>query len=272
MLGNSAGAIVLSRRGEPVKNSIRNLYRLNSLSQYTKSLIQFRFQKVKLAKSFIWVTAHSYRGGIIKISQEEKEAVKKNLLEEAARHFAEKGFEDANINDIAVGAGYAKGTVYNYFRSKEELFGEVIAEAARRTVKRYRSAPVHKSARKSLRELALADVSVLREEESFIKVLAGEAMNPRSDNYGLIMTHLGEFIEMITNILDTGVAGGEIRDDRPSVQLSLAFLGLLTLLYIQHWKSGGNWPALDEIPDLVVTLFLDGAGKCGTGSESEVGE
>lgn len=211
------------------------------------------------------MTAHSYKGKIMKISPQEKEKARKKLLEEAARHFARRGFEEANINEIATGAGYAKGTIYNYFRSKEELFGEVIAEAARRTIIRYRSAPVYKSARKSLRELALADVSVLREEEPFIRVLASEAMNPRSDNYDLILTHLGEFIEMISRILDTGIANGEIREDKPIPQLALVFLGLLTLLYIQHWKSSGGWPSLDEIPDLVVTLFIDGAGR--TGSE-----
>lgn len=167
-----------------------------------------------------------------------------------------------------MGAGYAKGTIYNYFRSKEELFGEVIAEAARRTVARFRSAPIHQTLRDSLRELALADVSVLREEEPFMKVLASEAMNPRSDNYGLILEHLGEFTAMISGILEKAVDSGEIRKDLPTPSLALVFLGLLTLLYIQHWKSGGSWPLLEEIPDLVVTLFIDGAESRKPGSIS----
>ncbi len=214
----------------------------------------------------MWVTTHSYRGEIIKISHEEKTAVRNKLLEEAARHFAKKGFEESNVNEIALGAGYAKGTIYNYFRSKEDLFGEVIAEAAKLTVARFRNAPVHDSARESLRELAQADISVLREEEAFVKVLAGEAMNPRSDNYSLILTHLGDFIEIISGILETGISNGEIRKDKPAVQLALVFLGMLTLLYIQHWKSEGGWPTLEEIPDLVVTLFMDGANKESPGS------
>lgn len=167
------------------------------------------------------------------------------------------------MNEIALGAGYAKGTIYNYFSSKEELFGEVIAEAARRTVERFRRAPGHSSVKESLRELALADVSVLQEEESFIKVLAGEAMNPRSENYGLILSHMGEFTGMVSSILNTGIENGEIRDDKPTPQLAMVFLGLLTLLYVQHWKTDGAWPSLDEIPDLVVTLFMDGAGVRG---------
>lgn len=206
------------------------------------------------------MTTHPYYGDTIKISSEEKNAARKRLLEEAAKHFARDGFGEANINKIAVGAGYAKGTIYNYFRSKEELFGEVIAEASRRTVTRYRSVQGFDSARRSLKELAFADVTVLREEEAFMRVLATEAMNPRAENYQLIIRHLGEFIGVISAILEKGMDRGEIRNDKPAAQLSLAFLGFLTLLYIQHWKSDGAWPSLDEIPDLVVTLFLDGAG------------
>ncbi len=198
---------------------------------------------------------------MVKISPEEKKAVRKRFLEEAAKHFAKYGFEAANINEIALSASYSKGTIYNYFKSKEELFGEVIAEAAQHTVDHYSLTQRSTSVRSSLKELASADVSILRKEEPFMKVLIGEAMNPQSKNYDLVITHLAPFIEAVSEILEEGLKRHEIREDKPTAQLSLVFLGLLTLLFIQHWKSEGIWPKLDEIPDLVVTLFLDGATK-----------
>lgn len=197
----------------------------------------------------------------MKITTEQKETVKRRLLGEAARHFAKVGYDAANINEIATGAGYAKGTIYNYFKSKSELFGEVIAEAARRTVEMYNSEGTHESVRQSLIELAKADVSVLREDESFVKILVSEAMSPISDNYGSILAHLGAFIDAISGILEVGVMKGEIRRDVPVSRLSLVFLGLLTIHYVQHWQSGGNWPKLEDIPELVVTLFVDGVGS-----------
>lgn len=197
----------------------------------------------------------------MKIPKAQKTAVRKKFLEEAARQFAESGFEDTNIDGIATAAGYAKGTVYNYFKNKEDLFAEVISEAATRAVDRYNSLTVHNTARESLKELAQADVSVLKEEESFMKVLAAEALNPRTERYELIISHLGKFIEVISQVLQSGVDSGEIRNDKPVPQLSLLFLGQLTLLYIQHWQSGGMWPTLEEIPDLLVSIFMDGAGS-----------
>jgi AcrR family transcriptional regulator len=56
-------------------------------------------------------------------------ASRQRLLEAAEVEFARKGFTEANINHISVAAGYAKGTVYNYFSSKQALMLELIAEA-----------------------------------------------------------------------------------------------------------------------------------------------
>jgi AcrR family transcriptional regulator len=52
------------------------------------------------------------------------------LLAAAAQEFARAGFERANVDGISLAAGYAKGTIYNYFPSKEELFLAVVEEAS----------------------------------------------------------------------------------------------------------------------------------------------
>jgi len=50
-----------------------------------------------------------------------KEVKRQNILEAAAGVFAEQGFLGTRVADIAVAAGVGKGTVYEYFASKEEL-------------------------------------------------------------------------------------------------------------------------------------------------------
>jgi AcrR family transcriptional regulator len=52
----------------------------------------------------------------------DREERRRELIEVAAKLFAEKGFRNSRIADIAAAAGVAKGLVYDYFRSKEELF------------------------------------------------------------------------------------------------------------------------------------------------------
>ena len=60
-----------------------------------------------------------------RIKQEVREhfisQTRQRLLEAAVVEFARSGYEGANINAISTAAGYAKGTVYNYFPSKRLL-------------------------------------------------------------------------------------------------------------------------------------------------------
>jgi AcrR family transcriptional regulator len=60
-----------------------------------------------------------------KISASAKRALiderKKQILEAATRVFAARGFEGATISDIAREAGIAEGSIYNYFKNKNDL-------------------------------------------------------------------------------------------------------------------------------------------------------
>jgi AcrR family transcriptional regulator len=197
-----------------------------------------------------------------RITSSAKQAVSERLLETAAEHFARDGLDGANVDAISLDAGFAKGTLYNYFRSKEELFAEVITEACRRAIETYSARERrHGTARERLLALAAADVEVLRREEGFVKVLIREAMSFREETYPLIIRHMDAFVGKVEEILSEGVKGGEIRNDRPVRQMAMIFVGILPLLYVQHFGTGGQWPQLDDVPDLAVTMFLDGAAQ-----------
>jgi AcrR family transcriptional regulator len=52
------------------------------------------------------------------------------LLQAATEEFAREGYMGANINRISMNAGFAKGTIYNYFESKRALMLALIDEVA----------------------------------------------------------------------------------------------------------------------------------------------
>jgi len=58
----------------------------------------------------------------------EDSAKRRQILDGARRAFLSNGFDAASMNEIARAAGVSKGTLYVYFKSKEELF-EAIVEA-----------------------------------------------------------------------------------------------------------------------------------------------
>ncbi|MEJ5185647.1 MAG: helix-turn-helix domain-containing protein, partial [Candidatus Geothermincolales bacterium] len=57
---------------------------------------------------------------------------REEIIRTAREIFSQKGFSETRVTDITEKAGIAKGTLYLYFRSKEELFLAVIRDAAER--------------------------------------------------------------------------------------------------------------------------------------------
>ena len=77
------------------------------------------------------------------------------LLRAAQTVFAKKGFEESRIEDVAKEAGVSKGLVYEYFRSKEDLFFAVCDRlAAKRPITPARGAPANPQISAIVQEVA----------------------------------------------------------------------------------------------------------------------
>src|SRR5437764_2263827 len=61
---------------------------------------------------------------------------RREILMGAARAFAHGGYDATNMDQIARECGLAKGHIYHYFRSKQEIFTEIRIEAYHRAVER----------------------------------------------------------------------------------------------------------------------------------------
>ena len=79
----------------------------------------------------LWVNTHNT--AMPRVSEATKAEHRQRLLDAAAAEFAAKGLDGARIDDISLAAGLAKGTVYNYFDSKLDVFRAVIEEWTRRS-------------------------------------------------------------------------------------------------------------------------------------------
>jgi len=65
----------------------------------------------------------------MRISVQAKQETRIRILEKAAKLFIDKGFEDSTTRDIALAAGLAAGTMFNYFPSKETMAMTMVTEA-----------------------------------------------------------------------------------------------------------------------------------------------
>lgn len=67
--------------------------------------------------------------GVAERKQREKEQKRNAILDCAEKLFISKGFKDTSVDDIANCAEYSKGTMYLYFKSKDEMFMNIFHRA-----------------------------------------------------------------------------------------------------------------------------------------------
>ncbi len=63
---------------------------------------------------------------ILSRKEREREFKKQEILDAAVKIFAQKGFKATTLDEIAEKSEFGKGTLYNYFSSKEEIYKEII--------------------------------------------------------------------------------------------------------------------------------------------------
>ena len=80
----------------------------------------------------------------------EQLARRKAIIKAAREVFFAKGFMNATIDEIADRCGLAKGTIYLYFKSKEELYASIMAEGMGRLRKEFEALRQHRRGEKHL--------------------------------------------------------------------------------------------------------------------------
>jgi AcrR family transcriptional regulator len=190
---------------------------------------------------------------MVRVTASVKELTRGRLLAAAAHEFALAGFEGASVDTISVAAGYAKGTIYNYFPSKEELFLAVVEEASAQAAATGLAAR-DASARERLRATLAGFCDWASQQDSLARVLVRECLMGTPGLYPRVIGAEWPLTTRLEAIIAEGMTDGKLRGDVPADLLALAVAGLTDLALAQHWATGTR-PALAEIPDLVLTLL-----------------
>jgi TetR/AcrR family fatty acid metabolism transcriptional regulator len=182
------------------------------------------------------------------------------ITDAAVEVFAEKGFHQARISDIAKKAGVADGTIYLYFKNKEDLLlsvfeekmdflleglGEAIAQVDDPVEKIRRFARFHFRQVQDHRSAAEVLQVELRLSNKFLKEYRPEKL----------WAYLGVFGQIVRE----GQAKQIFRDDLQPFILMWAFFGALDELAMQ-WILARKTErfTLEEAADQVAEVFIRG--------------
>lgn len=156
---------------------------------------------------------------------------RQKLLDAAAEEFARQGYNAANINNISLAAGFAKGTIYNYFPSKEALLLELIETAAADHIA-FIAAAVREvqPPRERLLRFFQAGFAYVEAHPRPMQVIVHTLYGPdETFKTRLAESYRSLFAVMIEDILQPGMADGSFRPLSPAPTASLlltTYLGM----------------------------------------------
>jgi AcrR family transcriptional regulator len=137
------------------------------------------------------------------------------VLQAARRIFAHHGYSAANVEDIAREAGMAKGTIYLYFKSKEEVFAAVLAHDIEsltdRTVESMSAVETFGDRLMVFLNLRLA---YLQENQDFVRIYFAEFGGRGSCSTVIAEMkekHFRRGVEFMRSCLEQAIARNEIR-------------------------------------------------------------
>jgi AcrR family transcriptional regulator len=197
----------------------------------------------------------------------DKDAKKLEILHAAMRVFAEKGVVKTKMIDIAIAAGVGKGTIYEYFRSKEEIFISSFTlffknmELMLDNVISQHDDPIEQ-----LQLLVNTTTSeILHGEGEFAEIMmdfwAEGVRNKDQDVLALfdLKQIYAKYRKMIKTVFNNGIKKGMFKKMDTNA-LSSVFIGALDGIYLQ-WILDREAIDITKVSKVLLDSFIEGIRK-----------
>jgi len=161
----------------------------------------------------------------------DREHRRQAILQAAGQVFARKGYEPTTLEAVAREAGLAKGTLYLYFRNKEELYFHTavqLLESLQSCIQE--QAQRSSGAVDGLRAIALGHFDFFARHRDTLQMLA-HFSNPglarlHKRLIAAMMEKWADHLQRITALVEEGQRAGVLRLDLEARHIALAFIGM----------------------------------------------
>jgi len=206
---------------------------------------------------------HSYTNAVWRfaISTKKKNMDKyQRILEAAITVFAEQGFYQSTIAQIAKEAGVADGTIYLYFKNKDDILVQFYQYKTRQIFERFRDAVRQAvTAEEKLRCLIHVHLQEFQKDRNMAIVYQAETHQNRRLGNEQIKEMSKMYRDIISDVVELGQDEGTIRKDL-YMGLVKRFINGAVDEVINSWIHSGGQYDLVTMADPLVDLFIQGIG------------
>lgn len=200
----------------------------------------------------------------------EREFHRQFILERAVKEFAENGYQATTMNQIAEAAEVCKGTLYNYFSSKDEIFLSLIEYGMSHLLEIIDQAlGEERSVEEKVRILVRRFVEFFEEGHDFQKILMldGERimMAAHKELSQMMREHIGHLTLRLVDFIRQGQEEGIFRKADPELA-AVILLNIITANMKHTLITGVKRTDASDVED--VTQFALGA-LCSQGTQTD---
>jgi TetR/AcrR family fatty acid metabolism transcriptional regulator len=193
----------------------------------------------------------------------EKTDKREALLRAATRTFAAKGFFNAQVADVARAAGVAAGTVYLYFKGKDDLLISIFENTMREAIASGRESIAGvDDPLQQLRTIARLHLDRMSRDRALAVVFQVELRQSTKFMERFSATHLREYLGIIRDVIARGQSAGVFRRSVNPTLASKLLFGMLDEM-ATNWILSKRRYSLVAEADAIVDLFVRGVGAEG---------
>jgi len=168
------------------------------------------------------------------------------VLEVAQVLFAEKGYHNTTMDEIAARSGIGKGTLYRTFPAKEELFLSTLDRAMERLEKAIlEEVEEEPTVLGKLRRAARLYFRFFEQEGELFKILVSNVPTLQEKFNKRVQEKYSFYVDQIASMLREGMDKGEIRRLGRPESITVALIGACNSM-IYHWLLSGKPYPLEE--------------------------
>jgi AcrR family transcriptional regulator len=186
------------------------------------------------------------------------------ILEQAEKIFAVKGFHNTTVAEIAGASGFAVGTLYQFFESKEQLYTLVLTEKLEMMY-----AGVQKAVGEETDPLRKIDTLVatqfrfVENNAEFCNIFVrGDYLSLAEGSVELrkrMVTDYAVYVSFIEGVMRAGISAGILKKMDPRM-MAAALTGIINS-YASRWLAVAEGAPLMDNVRMVVDIFLQGVQK-----------
>ncbi len=180
------------------------------------------------------------------------------ILRAAVTVFARNGYFNSKVSDVAREAGVADGTVYLYFKNKDDLLFSIITEMLDSFIVHVRTsiAPLD-SPLAQLREIARLHLEMLGRDRDLAVVFEVEIRHSTKFMEEFSTKKLSEYLDLIQQVIEAGQRAGEFRPDINPRIATKVFFGALDEM-VTNWILSRRGKPLASAVEPVLDILLHG--------------